>query len=108
FAAPQATAAPEGLAVAVPQASRVPGQRLPALVLAFAARFCGTSSFDVAYADGSIRQKSAMVPGIFATELPLALSLSLDGSLEAAAQLIQSARRELAELSPYTTDLLLR
>lgn len=108
FAAPQATAAPEGLAVAVPQASRVPGQRLPALVLAFAARFCGTSSFDVAYADGSIRQKSAMVPGIFATELPLALSLSLDGSLEAAEQLIESARSKLAERWPYTTDLFVR
>ncbi|HEU5074221.1 MAG TPA: MupA/Atu3671 family FMN-dependent luciferase-like monooxygenase, partial [Polyangiaceae bacterium] len=108
FAAPPAPAAPERVELLVPQATGVPGKRLPALVLAFAARFCGTASFDVAYADGSIRQKSALVPGIFATEVPLGLSLDLASSLGDTEKLIDTARLKLAERWPYATDLFVR
>lgn len=108
FTAPEAPQSPERVECSVPQAARVPGSRLPALVLAFAARFCGIPSFDVAYADASIRQKGALLPGVFASEVPLALSLTLESSLGDAESVVERARLKLAERWPHATDLFVR
>lgn len=84
------------------------GAQLPALVVAFAARYSGLSCFDIAYADPAISASSDVWPGLFASQLPLSVSLVMGAPLESALLAIEAARTKTARRFPFSNDLLIR